>query len=112
MIYLKELLPAIPVFFGINKLLCSTHNMYQLHFSILWIPTMKDRAFQTLYRFALEPIAEVLSDEHSYGFRQGRNVKDAILQLEKYAFTRLSASIPLCNLTLEGLYSLLCVHFI
>lgn len=54
------------------------------HFRILGIPTMKDRAFQTLYRFALEPISEVLSDEHSYGFRQGRNVKDAILQLEKY----------------------------
>lgn len=54
------------------------------HFRILGIPTMKDRAFQTLYRFALEPIAEVLSDEHSYGFRQRRNVKDAIIQLEKY----------------------------
>lgn len=54
------------------------------HFRILGIPTMKDRAFQTLYRFALEPVSEVLSDEHSYGFRQGRNVKDGILQLEKY----------------------------
>lgn len=54
------------------------------HVRMLGIPTMKDRAFQTLYRFALEPIAEVLSDKHSYGFRQGRNVKDAILQLEKY----------------------------
>lgn len=54
------------------------------HFRMLGIPTMKDRAFQTLYRFALEPIAEVVSDEHSYGFRQGRNVKDAIRHLEKY----------------------------
>lgn len=73
---------------------------------------MKDRTFQTLYRFALEPISEVLSDEHSYGFRQGRNVKDAILQLEKYVPTRLSVSVPICSLTLEGLDPLLCVHFI
>lgn len=112
----------------------------------------------------------VLSDEHSYGFRQGRNVKDAILQLEKYVsknpkcewilkadiescfdnishewllknvqvYTALlrkflkagfikqnvwyptdkgvpqggSVSSILCNLTLDGLEYLLCVHFI
>lgn len=47
----------------------------------LGIPTMQDRAMQTLYRFALEPVAEVYSDEHSYGFRYGRGVKDAVLHL-------------------------------
>lgn len=47
----------------------------------LGIPTIKDRAIQTLYRFALEPVAEYLADEHSYGYRHGRNVKDAILHL-------------------------------
>ena len=44
----------------------------------LSIPTMTDRAMQTLYRFALEPIAETTADIHSYGFRPNRCVQDAI----------------------------------
>ena len=44
----------------------------------LSIPTMTDRAMQTLYRFALEPIAETTADTHSYGFRPQRCVQDAI----------------------------------
>jgi len=36
------------------------------------IPTMKDRAMQALYLLALEPIAEVMADAHSYGFRKER----------------------------------------
>lgn len=47
----------------------------------LGIPTMKDRAMQTLYRFALEPIAEFLADPHSYGFRPGWCVNDAICHI-------------------------------
>ncbi len=35
----------------------------------LSIPTMTDRAMQTLYKFALEPIAETTADKNSYGFR-------------------------------------------
>jgi RNA-directed DNA polymerase len=46
----------------------------------LGIPTMTDRAMQTLYRFALEPIAETTADPNSYGFRTGRCVQDAIEQ--------------------------------
>ena len=34
----------------------------------LSIPTMKDRAMQTLYKFVLEPIAEITADPNSYGF--------------------------------------------
>ena len=30
---------------------------------------MKDRAMQTLYWMALEPIAETYADHNSYGFR-------------------------------------------
>jgi len=44
----------------------------------LSIPTMKDRAMQTLYKFALEPIAETTADPHSYGFRRGKCTRDAI----------------------------------
>lgn len=41
---------------------------------------MKDRAMQTLYKFALEPIAEITADPNSYGFRIGRCTQDAIEQ--------------------------------
>ena len=46
----------------------------------LSIPTMTDRAMQTLYRFSLEPIAETYADPNSYGFRIGRSTHDAIEQ--------------------------------
>ena len=46
----------------------------------LSIPTMYDRAMQTLYKFALEPIAEITADPNSYGFRAKRCVQDAIEQ--------------------------------
>ncbi|MGN0456861.1 MAG: reverse transcriptase domain-containing protein [Acutalibacteraceae bacterium] len=45
----------------------------------LSIPTMHDRAMQTLYKFALEPIAEVTGDYHSYAYRPNRSAKDAII---------------------------------
>jgi RNA-directed DNA polymerase len=43
----------------------------------LGIPTMYDRAMQTLYALALEPIAETTADTISFGFRKGRSAKDA-----------------------------------
>ena len=46
----------------------------------LSIPTMFDRAMQTLYKFALEPLAEITADPNSYGFRPKRCVQDAIEQ--------------------------------
>ncbi len=46
----------------------------------LSIPAMLDRAMQTLYKFALEPIAEIMADLNSYGFRPKRCVQDAIEQ--------------------------------
>jgi RNA-directed DNA polymerase len=47
----------------------------------LGIPTMYDRAMQALYALALEPVAEVLADRNSYGFRQRRSTADALGQL-------------------------------
>jgi len=47
----------------------------------LGIPTMNDRAMQTLYALALEPIAEVTGDDISFGFRKGRSAKDACEQI-------------------------------
>ncbi len=46
----------------------------------LSIPAMVDRAFQALYKLALEPVAETLADPNSYGFRPNRNCADAIAQ--------------------------------
>jgi RNA-directed DNA polymerase len=46
----------------------------------LSIPTMHDRAMQSLYALALAPIAETLADRNSYGFREGRRCADALEQ--------------------------------
>jgi RNA-directed DNA polymerase len=44
----------------------------------LGIPTMFDRSMQALYKLALEPIAEVVADKNSYGFRAKRSTQDAM----------------------------------
>ncbi|MGZ3633443.1 MAG: group II intron reverse transcriptase/maturase [Parachlamydiaceae bacterium] len=46
----------------------------------LGIPTQMDRAQQALHLFGLMPIAEILADENSYGFRPKRSTQDAIAQ--------------------------------
>jgi RNA-directed DNA polymerase len=46
----------------------------------LSIPTMLDRAMETLYLQALDPIAECQADPNSYGFRSERSTADAIEQ--------------------------------
>jgi RNA-directed DNA polymerase len=46
----------------------------------LSIPTLHDRAQQALYALSLAPIAEVLADRNSYGFREGRRCADALEQ--------------------------------
>ncbi|MDA3902781.1 MAG: group II intron reverse transcriptase/maturase [Desulfuromusa sp.] len=46
----------------------------------LGIPTMTDRAMQALYALALNPIAEMMADVNSYGFRRKRSIADAIGQ--------------------------------
>jgi RNA-directed DNA polymerase len=55
----------------------------------LGIPTMADRAMQTLYWLALDPICEATSDPNSYGFRKERSTKDACEQ----AFSVLSRRV-------------------
>jgi len=47
----------------------------------LGIPTMYDRAMQTLHALSLEPIAETKGDSISFGFRRGRSAKDAYEQM-------------------------------
>src|SRR5919199_2871261 len=47
----------------------------------LGIPTMKDRALQALAKLALEPEWEARFEPNSYGFRPGRSVYDAVVQI-------------------------------
>ena len=43
---------------------------------MLKIPTMKDRAWQCLIKYVIEPAHEALFHERSYGFRPGRETHD------------------------------------
>src|SRR5438128_3419035 len=57
----------------------------------LSIPPMKDRARQALYLLALDPIAEILADPNSYGFRKEREPADAIDQCHTVLSNRAGA---------------------
>ncbi|WFU13350.1 group II intron reverse transcriptase/maturase (plasmid) [Rhizobium sp. CB3090] len=46
----------------------------------LGIPCMRCRAMQSLWKLALEPVAETRADPNSYGFRPKRSTADAIGQ--------------------------------
>jgi RNA-directed DNA polymerase len=45
------------------------------------IPTLEDRARQTLFKLALEPQWEAKFEPNSYGFRPGRSCHDAIMAI-------------------------------
>nr|WP_081296702.1 reverse transcriptase domain-containing protein [Gilliamella apicola] len=49
----------------------------------LGIPTIKDRAMQALYLFALQPVSETTADKGSYGFRINRSTVDAITHIHR-----------------------------
>ncbi len=66
----------------------------------LGIPTLRDRAAQTLVRLALEPEWEARFEPNSYGFRPGRSCHDAIeavyIGLTQKAKYVLDADIAAC----------------
>ena len=55
---------------------------------ILKVPTISDRAWQCLVKYALEPAHEATFHARSYGFRTGRSAHDA----QKYLFINLRSS--------------------
>ena len=57
----------------------------------LGIPTMVDRAQQTLYLLSLDPIVETVADTHAYGFRKQRCTADAIEQCMRSLWQKGSA---------------------
>ena len=54
---------------------------------ILKVPTMADRAWQCLVKYALEPAHEATFHARSYGFRTGRSAHDA----QRYLFGNLNS---------------------
>ena len=56
---------------------------------MLKVPTISDRAWQCLAKYALEPAHEATFHARSYGFRTGRSAHDA----QKYLFTNLSSRV-------------------
>ena len=54
----------------------------------LKIPTISDRAWQCLVKYALEPAHEATFHPRSYGFRPGRGTQDA----QKYVFLNLKSN--------------------
>ena len=64
----------------------------------LGIPTMQDRAQQALYLMALDPVAETILDNGTYGFRKKRSTADAIEAVFKAA----AANADCAEWILEG----------
>jgi RNA-directed DNA polymerase len=56
---------------------------------LLKVPTIADRAWQCLAKYALEPAHEATFHERSYGFRTGRSAHDA----QKILFLNLSSKV-------------------
>lgn len=54
---------------------------------ILKVPTISDRAWQCLVKYAVEPVHEALFHPRSYGFRPGRSAHDC----QKYLFDNLNS---------------------
>ncbi len=55
---------------------------------ILKVPTISDRAWQCLAKYALEPVHEATFHARSYGFRTGRSAHDA----QKFLFQNLNSN--------------------
>ena len=55
----------------------------------LYIPTIKDRCVQQLFKMVIEPITEAQADSFSFGFRPGRNAHQALSFLR----ARLNSSV-------------------
>jgi RNA-directed DNA polymerase len=56
---------------------------------MLKVPTIADRAWQCLAKYALEPAHEAIFHARSYGFRPGRSAQDA----QKFLFLNLRSSV-------------------
>jgi RNA-directed DNA polymerase len=61
----------------------------------LGIPTVVDRAAQTLISLVLDPVVEEISDRYSYGFRKFKSAHDAVTRVRFLLDKRTSAKFVL-----------------
>jgi RNA-directed DNA polymerase len=59
----------------------------------LGIPTIEDRALQHLVNLVLEPLVEMTSDQHNFGFRPYKSAKQAVAYLRAQLRTRNKESV-------------------
>lgn len=59
-------------------------------FRPLGIPTMKDRAMQTLYGFSLEPISVMSADSASFAYLPNRSARKAIIRMHNILWNNMN----------------------
>ena len=69
----------------------------------LGIPTMKDRVMQALHHMALDPIAEIISDRTSFGFKRKRSCQDAMAYLY-ITLARKTSATKILECDIEGCF--------
>ena len=70
----------------------------------LGIPTVRDRIVQTLYYFAIDPLAEETACKRSYGFRLCRGVHDNATYLKLVLGSYTSTRRYILNADIEGFF--------
>jgi len=71
----------------------------------LGIPTIFDRAVQSLFKLVTEPITEAFADPNSYGFRKNRNAHQALARLRAILVSKPGAeNIVILNLDIKGFF--------
>lgn len=75
----------------------------------LGIPTIFDRAVQSLFKLIIEPITEVNADINSYGFRKNRNAHQALAKLRSILVSKPgSEDIVILSLDIKGFFDNIC----
>jgi RNA-directed DNA polymerase len=77
----------------------------------LGIPTMIDKATQTLISLVLDPVAEELSDKYSYGLRKNKSAHDAVARV-RYLSDKWYSPIWVLDLDIKNCFDTLSHDFI
>lgn len=71
----------------------------------LGIPTIFDRAVQSLFKLVTEPITETFADLNSYGFRPNRSAHQALSKLRAILVSKTGAeNIVILNLYIKQFF--------
>jgi RNA-directed DNA polymerase len=75
----------------------------------LEIPTIFDRAVQSLFKLITEPVTEINADINSYGFRKNRNAHQALAKLRSILISKPgSEDIVILNLNIKEFFDNIC----